>query len=178
MTRLTKSELQDALEKAGIVYPATATVSQLRALLNGGRMDEIFDADSCGAAGVDSGVATVDGGEPQDSDVNGKETGDAEKLDAQIAVLEKRKKMLVLQKGLQALELEAPSARQRVSVMDIDGMVPKFSGDNAYLIEKWINDFENAVKVGYKDDHFKHICMRRLLSGTAAIPHTLLYYTQ
>ncbi|XP_036347795.1 uncharacterized protein LOC118757168 [Rhagoletis pomonella] len=157
MTRLTKLELQTALEKAGIEYPATATVSQLRALL-----DE-DDGDSGVTAATDAG------GEAHDGEGNVEETDDTQNLDEQIAVLEKRKKMLLLQKELQALELEATSARQRITVMDIDGMVPKFSGDNAYPVEKWINDFENAVRVGNKDDHFKYMCMRRLLSGTAAI---------
>ncbi|XP_067644901.1 uncharacterized protein [Eurosta solidaginis] len=157
MTRLTKLEVQNALQKVGIEYPATATVSQLRALL------EEDDSDSGVAA------AAAVGGEYHDGDGNVGETDDAENLDEQIAVLEKRKKMLLLQKELQASELDATSARQRITVMDIDGMVPKFSGDNAYPVEKWINDFENAVKVGHKDDHFKYMCMHRLLSGTAAI---------
>lgn len=161
MTRLTKLELQNALEKAGIEYPATATVSQLRALLE---EDDGDDSDSGVAA-----AAAAAGGESHDGDGNVEETDGAENLDEQIAVLEKRKKMLLLQKELQALELDATSARQRITVMDIDGMVPKFSGDNAYPVEKWINDFDNAVKVGHKDDHFKYMCMRRLLSGTAAI---------
>ncbi|XP_017490383.1 PREDICTED: uncharacterized protein LOC108378590 [Rhagoletis zephyria] len=161
MTRLNKSELQNALEIAGITYPATSTVSQLRALLDGGRMENSFENDS--------GVAAAAGGESNVRELNADEISENENLDAQIAMLEKRKKMLLLQKELQALELEAPSARQRISVMDIDGIVPKFSGDNAYPIEKWINGFDYAVKVGYKDDHFKYMCMRRLLSGTAVI---------
>lgn len=136
-------------------------MSQLRALLE---EDDGDDSDSGVAA-----AAAAAGGESHDGDGNVEETDGAENLDEQIAVLEKRKKMLLLQKELQALELDATSARQRITVMDIDGMVPKFSGDNAYPVEKWINDFDNAVKVGHKDDHFKYMCMRRLLSGTAAI---------
>ena len=58
---------------------------------------------------------------------------------------------------------------QQLNISDIEHLVPYSTGDDAYNVEKWLNDFSNAISINNCSDHFKYMCMRKMLRGTAAV---------
>lgn len=83
-------------------------------------------------------------------------------LDRQIAIARKQMELMQLRSAIQQMDL------RRFNFNAFDGMVNKFSGDNAYDIKKWFQDMENAFALFDSRDSDKLMAARRAIEGTAA----------
>lgn len=103
----------------------------------------------------------------------------ADNSEAVLAQLLREKQILELRKAIQGLRSEMPALNEsephvhrsgsRIEFKDVENAVNKFTGDNAYSIRKWINDFEEVVDAYNVDARFRYTAARRLLDGTAKI---------
>ncbi|XP_061402621.1 phosphatidate cytidylyltransferase, photoreceptor-specific-like [Musca vetustissima] len=81
--------------------------------------------------------------------------------DAEERRLLKKLKILKLKKEISELE-EARGTKKNVATFaDIEGALPKFSGDNEYSITKWLKEFNKVTNIMN--------CARRMMTGSAAI---------
>ena len=163
-----KADLIATLTQESIEFSPTATITQLRNLLERARLDnqELIIAANEVNNLVDGENGAVGGEVLLEENCHIDPDGDAE-LSLMLQCLEKKKKILLLQKEIE--ELSSSNHEQRISISDIEGLVPQFSGDDSYPVEKWLTDFASATDTKKCDAHFKYVCMRRLLKGTAAI---------
>lgn len=58
---------------------------------------------------------------------------------------------------------------RRIDFSEIEGSVPKFSGDNPYSVDKWIVDYEMVATSLGCDERQIYLYGRRLLTGTAEL---------
>lgn len=159
MDRLTRAQILEALSSAGVIPPATASISQLRTLYEATLPEtSVNPQNSDNSAPLDPSEET----DNADSDEN---------LQLTLERLEKRKKILLLQKEIAALEQDNQASMRpaRVDFSDIEHSIQKFSGSDSYGIRKWIADFEDVVTSFGCDERFKLLCARRLMTGTAKI---------
>ena len=78
-----------------------------------------------------------------------------------------RKEIIEIEKEL--CDRKTESHHRKYCFSDIEGAIAKFSGDDSYMIEKWVDDFEMVMAPLASDDGFHLMCARRLMSGTARI---------
>lgn len=158
LRNMTKAQLCAELEEAGVEYPVSATIMQLRALLNGviGVHDEADEREN---------ELHVVNEQPHRGEIeiqNDEET---------IFRLRRRHEILKLQREIQEMEIQGAYAipPRRAEFADVEHALPPFTGDDSYGVRKWVSDFEEIVDTLECDDRFRLRCLRRLLSGTAKI---------
>lgn len=88
-------------------------------------------------------------------------------LDIAIKKLQKQRELMLLQREVDILNNDGKCSSS--DFMAIDSMVIKFSGDDSYDIKRWISDLEDTFALLNFGERMKLICVRRLLSGTAAL---------
>ena len=76
-----------------------------------------------------------------------------------------------LRKDIAVLEntREHTEPRQRIDFIDIQHAIVPFTGDTAYGIQKWINDFERIMDTAKADMRTRLLFARRLMAGSAAL---------
>lgn len=185
---LTKVQLQELLNNLGVSFPDTATVIQLRKLYadtlaagaaSGSNILIEIDATSAAAANSEN-QAVVDDVLSDSDEPNSSASGSAATSvlppDNSAAILEKlmrEKQILELQKAISELRNQMPTPvevdRQRshrIEFRDVENAVNEFTGDDAYGVRKWLEDFEEVVD-SYNVQQFRYVSARRLLKGTA-----------
>lgn len=155
---LTKAQLCTALTDAGMEYPPSATIAQLRLL--------------CDDLGVGAPVDALDDQHdlpvenPPENVPNEVMIDDDEQM---LIRLRRRRELLALQREIQQMEEEVVRAapRRRAEFADVEHSLSPFSGDDSYGVRKWLADFEEVLSTLECDDNFRLRCLRRLLCGTA-----------
>ncbi|XP_062701830.1 uncharacterized protein LOC134285296 [Aedes albopictus] len=144
--RMNKSELMVWLREHNVEFPISATVRHLRALYESQpRGKEVPECSNDGDSTTDE---------------------EEEQLDAEIRVLEKRKRIADLRRELAETEV---LPNKQPDFQDVKHTVPKFANSDFYNANKWITDFERACDAINGDDLFKLKCIRRMMEpGTEA----------
>lgn len=172
---LNRAQLCAALVEAGVEFPLTATVTQLRVL-----------HDQIGADIVDPPLPQDQNNQreqppaehPYDNEVMLEEeanvnaagaNGAADNDEIEVARLRRRREILQLQREIREMEigLQPVAQHRRVDYSDIENALPPFTGDDSYNVRKYIADFEEVAGPLDCDDQFRLRSLRRLLSGTA-----------
>lgn len=86
---------------------------------------------------------------------------DEAELDRQLAIARKQLELMQLREQLKRLDL------RRFNFNAFDGMVNKFTGDDAYEIKKWFEDMERAFALFDCSDSDKLMAAHRAIQGTA-----------
>uniref|UniRef100_A0A182SYQ3 Retrotransposon gag domain-containing protein n=1 Tax=Anopheles maculatus TaxID=74869 RepID=A0A182SYQ3_9DIPT len=101
--------------------------------------------------------------------------------DDEIRVLQQRLELLELRQRTQALEIQLdrslppvpPSLPSPIAppvcVPNLQELVETFNGDSGVGVEEWFRDFERACSLYRISEEVKFVCMRRLLTDTAAL---------
>ncbi|XP_073838474.1 uncharacterized protein [Musca autumnalis] len=76
-----------------------------------------------------------------------------------------------VEKQLNSLILEKQESKKKsmVSFGDIEGALPKFTGDDGYTVTKWLEEFEKVTNVVGCAQAEKYIFARRMVSGSAKL---------
>lgn len=88
---------------------------------------------------------------------------EVDRLNSEIAVLQKRREMLALNDGFDRLDIK------RFDFVAFEAMVHRFSGDDSYDMCKWFDDLDDAFSIFGCSEGDKFIAARRLLDGTAKL---------
>ncbi|XP_073835258.1 uncharacterized protein [Musca autumnalis] len=148
----TREEIMTELKNLGISFPDTATIMQLREMLKNVIGDNAANNTSTAAASASAEVAT--------------ET----ETDILVRHLENKMKILRLQKEVEELEEQKDSKRKTTATFaDIEGALPKFSGDNEENILKWVQEFEKVTEVVGCTSAEKFLFARRMMAGSAIL---------
>ncbi|XP_005181551.3 uncharacterized protein LOC101891280 [Musca domestica] len=83
--------------------------------------------------------------------------------------LERQIKILKLKKEISELEEQLETRKSVATFSDVEGALPKFSGDNQLIITKWIQEFDNITNVMKCSKTEQFIYARRMLKGSAAL---------
>lgn len=129
---LTRSQLCAALEEAGVEFPNSATVAQLRALHE--RLDErppvLIDEENPPLANDNNIEVMLPHG---DNNVNAAVEDDEQ----EIARLRRRRELLELQREVRLLEQDVqPVHLRRVDFSDVENALSPFTGDDSYSVRK------------------------------------------
>lgn len=142
MARPTREEIIPALNEAGVEFPETASIAQLRTLYQ----REILNREQ--------------ENEDDDRDENG-EHFDEEEIDRQLRILRKQRELTQLKAELGAVE------QRHFDFHAFEAMVHHFSGDDSYDILKWFGDIEDTFDMLGGSERDKFVSTRRVLKGTA-----------
>lgn len=178
---MTKSDLLAWCEAHNVDIPPNATTAQLRELhhqenarINNdgsihGDISEhsVHDPPSEGQHSDDLSIPPAGQGDGNNAGLLAEQEAE---IEAEIRVLEKRKKLIELRRELALLE--GPSVNTKPmppKFKDIKHSVPYFSGDDAYDATKWIKAFERACESVHGDDLFRLQSVKRLMvAGSTA----------
>lgn len=139
------------LQELGISFPDTATISQLRELLR----DVVGASVPSPQASKSTALA--------ETQTEAEET-DTQQLERQ---LEAKLKILKLQK--QIAELEEPKLKAAANFGDVEGVLPKFTGDDDYAVTKWVKEFERVTNIVGCTAAEKFLFARRMMAGSACL---------
>ncbi|XP_075147275.1 uncharacterized protein LOC142221437 isoform X1 [Haematobia irritans] len=147
---MVREELVGQLKQMGIDFPETATIAQLRELLK----------DVVGANAV----------QPQNNiDATKQANQETEKnLDMVEKQLQAKLRILKLQNEINELERKEEK-KGLASFGDIEGALPKFTGDDEYGVVKWVAEFEKVTNVVGCAAAEKFLFARRMMAGSAAL---------
>lgn len=188
-----REEIASELRNVGVDVPESATLTQLRRLL-----DDVVGSRSSGAGRnainesesahiTHDAIVEPNGGCVQTSDVQNGDSTQTERntlthnLASQIGQnsedemnrieneLSRRLRILRLQREISDLEQSRSVGirRNAVNFTDIENILSKFSGDDGYGVLKWIDDFEEISMIHRCTDEEKFIFARRLMTGSA-----------
>ncbi|XP_035915869.1 uncharacterized protein LOC118513787 [Anopheles stephensi] len=157
----TKDQMICVLSDAGVEYPATATLGQIRNLYEAvmpAKTEEI-EMDSGNTKKTPSNVSE----EKRAEDNSVANIALQEKIDQ----LELEKKLLVLQKEVSEMKLQSKAEKNEPDFKTIESLVPPFSGQNGVDIVMWFEELERVFGLLSVDEKQKLVTTLRLLSGTA-----------
>ncbi|XP_073843779.1 uncharacterized protein [Musca autumnalis] len=185
---MVRENLMAQLKQAGINFPETATIQQLRELLR-----EVVGASSSSSI-PPLQQAQAEGPPPSQQEGQQQQADDVVLVETQQpasmpAVTDKSKhaqttqnetdnieeqlarhlRILQLKKEISALEEKKEMKKSVATFADVEGAMPKFSGDDAYTISKWVQDFDRITDVIKCTEAEKFIYARRMLTGSAAL---------
>ncbi|XP_073822041.1 uncharacterized protein [Musca autumnalis] len=83
--------------------------------------------------------------------------------------MRKQFNMLMLEKEMNDLQKQGSKKKSMVSFADIEGALPKFTGDDDYTVTKWVDEFEKVTNVVGCAPAEKFIFARRMVSGSAQL---------
>lgn len=99
-------------------------------------------------------------------------------MDAELALLRKLHQIATLHQKLANLEVEndirgrqlAPrDSHERICFEDVQCAVSMFTGDDTYIVKKWIADFDGLMDGLGASQNIRLLFARRLLSGSASL---------
>ncbi|XP_075155670.1 uncharacterized protein LOC142228998 [Haematobia irritans] len=163
-----RDEIASQLRSLGIEFPESATLGQLRVLLQGvvGAAASQDNETSAQNQSLEFVVPSHSRAEGVHLSVNNENYGEIEER------LIQRLRILKLQKEIRDLETgrcQENVRRNNVNFSDIENLLPSFSGDDEYSVMKWIADFEAITNIQGCTLDEKFILARRKLIGSANI---------
>ncbi|XP_073823410.1 uncharacterized protein [Musca autumnalis] len=99
----------------------------------------------------------------------GKPVHASEKDDEIEQQLEKKLQLLKLKEEIKELEGKAEMEKSVATFEDVAWALPKFSGDGAYAVTKWVQQFEETTNSMQCTHQEKFIYARRMMVGSAAL---------
>lgn len=206
---LTKKQLQDALNEAGIDVTNSATIPQLRQLYDRHirqqvdavihQPQEVPNEAWCDAVAINDEASKSQDGDNDLSNDSNKNDNNADELrganavvgtsdvqeivvtnedllnnlDTELALLEKRKRVALLRAELMTLEENRHDSHQkptrRLDYADVQCAILPFSGDDAYGIAKWLDDYRRIMDSFDADENLRLLFARRLMNGSAGM---------
>lgn len=192
--KLRKAEIVKALTEAGVNVDDNLTLVQLRPLYNQtfahlprdqqpgpailanrdtGEADEEKIEVNTVATAAPTGMGSSNNTEAQNGQRQQNDTItqrpnanpgeiDGADLDAQIEIMRKKIELQRLMTELNQVQ------HRRFEYSHFEGMVQKFTGDDAYDVNKWIRDLERALEMFRCSENEKLMAAMRKIGGTAA----------
>ncbi|XP_073818483.1 uncharacterized protein [Musca autumnalis] len=195
---MVRDTLVNQLTEAGIDFPPTATIGQLRELVRG-----VVGATASPpplqqeAAAMLPASSTAQTNESEKVYIHAKENVRAERaetadtnehaehaqaehtkeeklaeLDETEAIerqLQARLRILKLEKEIMELEGQKGQKKCVATFADVEGVLQKFTGDDEYPVIKWISEFDRVTDVMNCGPSEKFIYARRMMAGSAAV---------
>lgn len=178
---MNKSEIQDWLKEQNVDFSPTATLTQLRKLYNekfrelNQRDNNSVEDENSDNSGDNEDVfdRSILQQELQNNDQVSKNNPinrfaslaeEEADIDAQLRVLEKRRRLKQLQQELAS----TPNVLANAKFEDIQHYITPFAGDEAYDARKWLENFERACDSVNGDDVYRLKSIRRLMKTDSA----------
>ncbi|XP_073813194.1 uncharacterized protein [Musca autumnalis] len=87
----------------------------------------------------------------------------------QVKRLQTKLNMLRLEDEIDELQMKKEKKRSVATFADVEGALPKFTGDDGYAVTKWVAEFQKVTNVLDCTAAEKFIFARRMLAGSAGL---------
>ncbi|XP_073834177.1 uncharacterized protein [Musca autumnalis] len=169
-----REQLMAQLKQGGIDFPETATLEQLQELVK-----QIVGASKSSAPRQPTNesstsplasMATATTPTVQTNTDTSWQAHMAEEGETDVTELRRKLRILMLEKEIRELERYKEEPKKSVATFaDIQGTLPKFTGDDEYTITKWVSEFDKVTNVVGCTAADKFLFARRMMAGSAAL---------